>query len=149
MLVNTSSCFIKSVEKSHRFQKIYVRRNKFIFCTPSIQRWSSITDKDLALFHEGQTSSRPVRMYAAWPMNKKKTTLDSVPQDCVNRKILFDKLKRSNMIIMACHMCANDESNSHLKWLAGFLSLISCGTNRPQSQRLMCFCVCVRLTFSR
>lgn len=54
-------------------------------------------------------------MYAAWPMNKKKTTLDSVPQDCVNRKILFDKLKRSNMIIMACHMCANDESNSHLK----------------------------------
>lgn len=80
-------------------------------------------------------------MYAAWPMNKKVASFYRPSRLCEQANSLSQS-KHSNMIIMACCMCADDESNSLMKWLAKFISLISCGTN-PLSHPLMCAYVCL------
>lgn len=53
-------------------------------------------------------------MYAAWPMNKKVASIYRPSRLCEQENSLSQS-KRSNMIIMACRMCVDDESNSHLK----------------------------------
>lgn len=94
----------------------------------------------------------PSHVYAPWAVNKKNKWTLPPSRPCVQENGLRQK-EHSNMIVTARRVCANDESNSHLKRLAEFLSLVLCGTNPPSVTTFdvlvtVFVCMCVWFAFT-
>lgn len=98
--------------------------------------------QDLALFHEGQKSSEPLARARCVRAVHKRNKCSLPPQ-----RALCAQEGLANVIVTACRVRANDETNSRLKRLAEFLSPVFSRTKSATTFDVPPWCCAARLAF--